>query len=228
MNRYLLFAIALLISTNLFSQNKLVLKNGWKRRVLKVGHTLGVTKKGEDIKFERWKRICSGCKDSICRKNIWRLDSIQYNYIVLRQNIPHDSAYIYDTVLMSDKKNAEYSKKWEWVGEIETPDSIYENYPQIYRLPILFNRKRIPLDSIESFTFSKRLHCNGFTLAYPLMGLTMIIVGPFASVDNGVFSPLAFTVFETMGFGICYSVYKSIKNHKIYTYDTKKWTATIK
>ena len=229
MKRRILTILTIILTTVSYGQKKIIFRKGLHREVIKVERTIGVTKKGETFKFDEWKSICSGCKDCLWKDNIWKLDSIHNDYIVVRQLIDNDSAFKFDTISYTDKKKLKnYSKEWFWVTEIQSPDSNTMHNKLVYKYPIAFNRQRILIDSITSFSFSKQENCSGFGIGFPLMGLIMVVASPVAAFDNGKFDAGLFIIGETLGLGIFYLIYRSVNNTKIKTYRTDEWNIRVK
>jgi hypothetical protein len=229
MTRHIIFILTLLLSISAYGQKKIILTNGLKRTKIKVGKTIGVTQKNEPYFYENWKSVCSGCRDSICSQNIWALDSIKTDYLVLKQLIDNESAYVFDTLTYQDnKKLRKYQKEWYWVDEIKSPDSVILNNKLVFKYPIAYNRKNVPVDSIHSFSFSRSKDCIGYDLGVPLMAAISIIGSPIAAFDNGKFDIGTFLVGETMGLLLVYIMYRDYQHKQVKTYKTDKWKMKIK
>ena len=229
MTKHIIFILTFLFSISASGQKKIILTNGLKIAKIKVGKTIGVTQKDEPYYFENWKSVCSGCRDTICKQNIGELDTIRNDYLVVKQLINNDSAFIFDTLTYQDsKKLRKYSKEWYWVGEIKSPDSILFHNKLVYKYPIAFNRRKIPIDSIQSLSFSRSNDCIGYDLGVPLMAAIAIIGSPIAAFDKGKFNVGGFVVGETFGLLIVYSMYMDYQNKLVKTYSTDKWKMKIK
>jgi hypothetical protein len=229
MTRHLIFILTLLFSISAYGQKKITFTNGLKKTKIKIGKTIGVTQKNEQFYYENWKSVCSGCQDTICRQNIWTLDTIRTDYIIVRQLIDNDSAFIFDTLTYQDKKKLrKYSKEWYWVGEIKSSDSILLHNKLVYKYPIAFNRRKIKTDSIQSFSFSRSDDCIGYDLGVPLIAAIAIIGSPIAAFDKGKFDVGVFAVGEAIGLLIVYSMYRDYQNKLVKTYSTDKWKMKIK
>lgn len=229
MKRPLIILLTLIISFSLSGQNKIIFSQGLKKVKIKVGKYIGVTQKKESFKFESWESICTKCADSISYQNIWTLDSIDYNYIVVRQLIDHDSAYIYDTITYEEKyksKNKYYD--WIFVDEIRSSDGDILKNRLVYAYPIVFKRNRILTENIQSVSFAKNNYCNIHDSGYLLTTAVLIIGTPFAAFDEGTFNASIFAIGEGLGLLMVYSIYKKIQNNKVKTYQVGDWEMKIK
>ncbi|MCH8556143.1 MAG: hypothetical protein LAT76_13370 [Schleiferiaceae bacterium] len=201
-----------------------------KKAKIEIGQQVGVTQKGEPWLFESWKSPCSSCPDSLCEQNIWIVDSIKYDYIALKQLIDNDTAYIFDTITESDVENGfSFNEGWLWVDEILSPDGDYNKDKYIFKLPIAWNRKTIPIDSIQSFSFAKENSCVGsFDLGLVLMSGALIVGAPITAFEDGSFNVATLIIGESIGLLLASAMYHNYKSRQISRYLTDEWQLKIK
>jgi hypothetical protein len=249
--RTFLLLIIILFTTTVSAQKKVVLKNGLHHAKLKPGKLIGVTTKGETFHYTNWKNVCSGCDvpscvdslkqlsrqndtiryssavcaDSLCIDNLWVLDSVRKDYIVLSQTIEHDSAYRFDTVPYAQWQRYERKLKnqsWFIRSWIPATDGSSNGY-FVVAIPEVFITRRVPIDSIASFTFPKTDNCSSFGLGVPLLAAACIIGGPVAAVQGGQFDWAPLIVGEAVGGFLIWVMYDNIQDHRVKTYDTATW-----
>lgn len=257
--RIALLLCILLCCEGLHAQKKLVFRKGWKRVVIKPGKDIGITEKGEEFRYQNWKNICSGCyfepcmdslyarpryhdstffyyrdcRDTGCINNIWTLDSIIGNEIVLRR-LPLDSAkYRRDTipVVSFDQYERDSLRDYDgpvWfevdsvTGEVAIIDSGY-----VIMTITGYDRKRVALDSLASITFPCARRCSSFGIGVPVIALTFAVACPIAAADKSQFNGKygwAFMIFgEAMAGWLTYSMIRSVKDQKVRTYELDEW-----
>jgi hypothetical protein len=255
------FLLLLLIfcCDELNAQHKLVFRKGMKRVVLKTGHAVGVTQKGEPFAFENWNSVCNGCyldscmdslysrrqyfdstyfyyrdcADTNCLNNIWTLEAVTENSIVLR-TLPADSSkYRYDTVRVEQygRYQRRAKKKHEEYFSVGF-DSVVENsgaigYRYIMLVPIDYDRKTVPPDSIASFTFHRADQCATFDLGTPLLALVAAIGSPIAAAQKDDFGgkygwPLVIAG-EALAGGLTVLMVRNVNSLRVRTYDLAAW-----
>ena len=174
MKRIILLILIFFILNVSFGQKKVVLRKGIQKNILKIGKEIGITNKGEDFKYSSWKNSCSTKNN-----NIWIIDSIKTNFIVVRRLLNDSSAYIYDTIPEKNKKLIrKYSKDWIYVTSIKT---LSDNYLSVYKYPKEFERKKVAWNNIQSLTFAKQKNCEGFSIFVPLASVLIIIMTPIVA-----------------------------------------------
>lgn len=188
-------------------------------------YPLGVTKKGQEYFFSRWSHIGTGY-DSISRVNLWTLDSVGNNYIILKKNKKDRNAYVYDTLSHTKASDRGWIYDSEFINEYATRKSQVHKF--VYKKPIDFDRIKIPIDSIESFTFSK-------ANSYESPGLTVLLVpafiigSPFAAKDeNGKFVWSNFLIGEAIGVSWFFFLRYYIRRADVHTYKLTEWEIKVK
>ena len=109
-----------------------------------------------------------------------------------------------------------------------SPDSIVLNDKLVYKYPIYLKRRKIPIDSIQSFSFSRSNDCIGYDIFVPLFALIGIIGSPIIAIDHGKFDVGVFVVGETLGLLVAYSMFLDYKNDLVKTYSKDDWQIRIK
>jgi len=212
------------------AQNKIILKNRLKRRVLKEGEIIGITQKNENFKYLDWKTICQNREDLICNDNIWTIDSIQEKYIIVKKIKSGNITYKYDTI---QKKNRAlkkiYKKEWEFVEQIDTIIKSNNEQLLIFKTPTSIIRKKIKIDNINSLSFAENRDCRGFSIFVPLASLTSIVLIPILTIEKGIIlNPFLLVGGEIVAITIGYIIYKRIVGGFIKTYDLNEWKINIK
>lgn len=261
MRKYFSAVIILLLVCNagVYAQSKIVFRNGMHRAVIKPGKIIGVTVKGETYKYDNWKSVCKGCyvercmdslydrdlyvdsiyfydrdcADTICYNNMWTLDSVREDYIVVRRLSDDSTDFRLDTI--SSGKSSTYIKSMTkkhadffWVETIMPPDSNYNNVRYVYAVPTDYYRKRISMDSVQSFTFSEMNNCSTFDLGSVLLAGIAIVAAPIAASDGPGFSWPAFLVGEALGGYMIGSMYKNIQDLRVKRYEVSEWKVKVK
>jgi len=212
------------------AQNKIILKKGLRRHILKKGKTLGITQKNENFIYSNWKNICQNRENLICNENIWTIDSILEKYIIIKRIKIGNVAYKYDTI---PKKNRAlrkiYKKEWEFVKQIDTINNSKNEQLLVFRTPTSFIRKKIMYDNINSLTFAEHQDCNGFSIFVPLASLMSIIMVPIVTIEKGVITnPFLLVVGEIVAITIGYLIYRKVVGNFIKTYDLNEWEVKVK
>lgn len=256
--RTVLLVLLLFVVTNASAQ-KLVLKNGMHRVKLKPGKQIGVTEKGESFHYSNWKSVCSGCyhpdcmdstftdkryqdstffyyrdcRDTLCIAQIWTLDSVKDNCIVLRRLSDDTTKYRLDTINIAEydryERNLRKQHKEPVYVEVDsiTGEANVVNLSYIVLVATDYDRKTVSLDSLSSLTFSRADHCATFGLGVPLMAAALAIGSPIVAADksewNGKFGWAALLVGEAMAGYITWSMVRNIKSLKVRTYDFTEW-----
>ncbi len=254
---WLLF-VCLLLAFGANAQRKIVFRDGVKRAVIKPGKEIGVTKTGEAYYYRNWKNICSGCYlegcidstynrklywdslyyydracgDSACYANRWVLDSVEQNYIVLRRFSADSTKYRFDTVDINRVgkyyKSMKKSTDYYYIDMLPYEDSVTDNSLLIFAVVIDYDRLKIPIDSIASFTFPEASTCSTFDLGTPLMALAGVIGGPIAASQEPKFSWSVLIGFETIGIYLTVAMITNIRELKVREYRTSDWIVKVK
>jgi hypothetical protein len=221
------FLLFVSFSTNLIAQ-KVVLNNGLKRAVIKEGKTIGVTSKAEKNTFVNWKTICDLYSDSTLLSEVWDVDKILNDRFILKKTIAHDSAYVFDTISVNNKKLLKkYQKSWFYVHEIPA-DSTLGDLRVVFSKPIYYLYKTVLFSELESLTFSKSNSCRGVDLGLPITSLIFIVGSPIVSIDNGKLYAKPLLIGEAIGFSLGYLVYSRIKNVNVKNYTMSEWKLKVK
>ena len=86
----------------------------------------------------------------------------------------------------------------------------------------------MPIDSIQSITFSKSDDCFGYDLGAPIMATIFVIGSPIVAYKNNKFDFETFIVGETIGLYLVYAMYIDYQKKLVRTYQTNKWKMKIK
>lgn len=208
---------------------KLFLKRNLKRSVVKTETFIGITVKGETYHYENWKNICLGCNDSIAYKNIWLVDSLQKEYMVVKQYYESDTAYIFDTInYYQTEKRELYYKEWFLVEYFDSPDGNYLNDKLVFKFPKYILRKKIAWKNIESLNFSKAQVCSELSFTIPLQALITTVGGPFIATDQGKFHWDIFIFSEIIGISKIFTIHRYLSSLKVKKYELKEWKIKVK
>lgn len=259
--RTLLILLFIVLVNDLTAQRKIILRNGLKRIVVKPGKVIGVTQVGEPYHYSNWKSVCSDCyldscmdslyagrkyfdstffyyrdcRDTICINNIWFLDSIKGNKIVLRQLSGDSTKYRLDTVNVDDydryerrmRKQNEEPLFVEVDSSTGEPDTV--NYSYIVLVATGYDRKTISLDSIASLSFSRAESCLTFDLSVPLFTLVAAIGAPIIAADKkqfgGKFGWPVFIAGEAIAGWLSTSMVRNVNSLKVRRYNLNEWEA---
>lgn len=173
------------------------------------------------------------CADTICYNSMWTLDSVRDDYIVVRRLSDDSADYRRDTITAGKysvyiKAMTKKHSDFLWVETIVPPDSNYNNVQYVYAVPTDYYRKQIPMDSIQSFTFSEMNNCSTFDLGSVLLAGIAIVAAPIAAADGPGFSWPAFLVGEALGGYMIGSMYKNVQDLKVKRYDVNEWNVKVK
>lgn len=188
---FILFCLILSFGAML-GQNKIVLSKGLKKRSFKTKQLIGVTLKGESYKYEGWRNLEK--RDSVVKANFWVLDSIGtqgFKLVTFKYKVTYKLDTISGKKSTPDGDNAYILK--EVLSNQVGKDGYYKVVYKVPTIDVLIDQeKRIPFDSIESFTYLKpyylestthlqRLHFN-----FPFLNNT----SPYANAGKTLFLPL--------------------------------------
>ncbi len=87
-------------------------------------------------------------------------------------------------------------------------------------------RQKVLIDSVESFSFARSNSCSGFSILVPVFAAFAIVAGVVISIVDVSLIPLA--IFEPVGLGLSYMMYRRIKDSKARTYNTKEWKVILR
>lgn len=221
------FLLFLSFTSNVIAQ-KVIVHKGLKRAVIKEGKTIGVTSKGEKNAYGNWNTICDLYSDSTLLSQVWDVDKILDDRFILKKTIAHDSAYVFDTVSVTNKKLLKkYQKSWFFVQEIPA-DSASGDLRVIFSQPIHYLYKTVLFSELETLTFSKRNSCRGVDLGLPITSLIFIVGSPIAAIDNGKLYAKPLLIGEAIGLSLGYLVYRRIKNVDVKNYEMREWKLKVK
>lgn len=222
------FLLFLSFNSNVIAQ-KVIVTKGLKRAVIKEGKTIGVTSKGEKNAYGNWKTICDLYSDSTLLSQAWDVDKILNDRFILKKTIAHDSAYVFDTVSVSNKKLLKkYQKSWFFVQEIQPTDSTSSDLKVVFSQPIHYLYKTILFSELETLTFSKSSSCRGVDLGLPITSLIFIVGSPIAAIDNGKLYAKPLLIGEAIGLSLGYLVYRRIKNVDVKNYALTEWKLKVR
>jgi hypothetical protein len=210
----------------MIGQNKIVLKKNWKRKCIRQGALIGVTRKGEEYQFSKWTDICD-CLPAV-QKNFWIVDTIKKNTLSLSRYRFSISDHI-DTLT---GKHAPKEKRYMYLKSLPAPDGKAKHEKRIYKVSVfrveVDQHLVIPYDSIESFTMARAhiKNCvNNFERSYLMLPVTnnrkqdialALVYITWIVVETGVNTTKA--VAE-----------KVSDNHRqIYRYNIGEWSIKIK
>lgn len=260
----LLILLMLYFAGDLTAQRKIVLRNGLNRVVIKTGKDIGVTEIGEPYHYSNWKTVCSDCyldscmdslyagskyydstffyyrdcRDTVCMNNIWTLDSIKGNNLVLRRLSNDSTKYRLDTVRIEDYNRYERKmrKQYAELLLVEVDSSTGEpnmvNYSYVVLVATDYDRKIIPLDSIASISFPRAEKCSTFDLSVPLFTLVVAIGAPIAAADKkefgGKFGWPVFVAGEALAGWLTTSMVRNINSLKVKRYNLNQWKVKVR
>jgi hypothetical protein len=236
MFKYKVILLFLSFSLLTYSQNSILLKKGRKKITIRKGKLIGITKKGENFQYTNWKFVCNLCEDDLCKQNLFILDSVKKDYIVVKQLINHDSAYIFDTVVNPFGKNINkyFIENWLWVNTIYPENGIKSKIKCVFKYPKHYFLRKFQFDEIESFTFpvyDEKFACiylddsAGYELSFRLIFGT-----PFTLMinDSHGFNEALLIGGELLGFLVLYLELSLEELKLVKTYSTKEWKIMVK
>jgi hypothetical protein len=266
MKNHILFYLSIfcLAAPGAFAQGKLIFRHGIQRIVIKPGKEIGVTQKGETYKYTNWNSACAGCYvpecmdslyarpryfdslyfyqrdciDTLCVNNIWTLDSVKENEIVLRR-WSHDPAKTrLDTVRQEDmnryRRSIEKQYKEAPLYEIDSATGAPTVVNGCYVMLVMtdYDRKTIPIDSLSSVTFSRADRCSTFGLGVPLMAAVFAFASPIAAANkkdfNGKYGWPVLVAGEAVAGWLTLSMVRNVKSLKVRTYNVDEWKVKMR
>jgi len=225
----ILIIICILLKITSVNSQKVIFKSNIKRSVLRTETFIGITLKGESYNYDQWKNICKGCQDSISNANIWIVDSIQTNYIILKQYYESDSSYIFDTINYSQtEKREKYYKEWFLVEYFNSPDGNYLKDKLVFKFPKHILRKKVEWEKIESINFSKRDNCGQMSAMIPLQATILTLGAPIIAFEEGKFHWDLFLIGELIGLSKVFTIHRYLDSLKVKRYQMNSWKMKIK